>query len=607
MPILGPSRAHPSGRTVIAWTELLAMQDVAETGFAGTLRALARPAAFPFPVGGDEQITIIQTHASAVLLAGDRAYKLKKPLDLGFLDYSTPALRRRCCAEEVRLNARLAPRVYLGVAPVLADGAGVPRFGPTCPPDDVPEPGARLDGFRVVDYAVVMRRLPEEATLAARVRAGAVDPALLVAVARRLAAFHGAGDTGGHVERYGSLDVIRRNWEENLVQMLPYAGRALAPAAFGRIAAYARGYLEAHPALFAARVREGRIRDCHGDLRPQHVYVLDGPPGATEEERLAIIDCIEFNERFRYGDGAGEVAFLAMELDAEGRPDLARAFVDGYVAAMGDEALRELLPFYCCYRACVRGKVLAFEADEPEIPHGEREVAKGRAGAFFRLAAHYAAGPTRPRLLLVGGLMGTGKSTLAATLRSELGWPAYSSDAARKRLVAREVATPDASAFGSGIYTPDWTACTYAALLDEARAALAAGRSAILDATFARRADRLAATRLAAAHGADCVFLECACPRAMALDRLARRWASRVARHQPAGGPSAASDGRPELYDAQCAAWELYDAAAEPGIARRLVVTVCPLAESISSALDGLGVPRLACWLATGSPSPDVR
>jgi len=575
----------------------LAMIHPSETDFAATLRSLARPEAFPFPLAAAERVAIIQTHASAVLLAGDSAYKLKKPVNLGFLDYSTPTLRRRFCAEEARLNTRLAPRVYLGVAPILAVDDEMRRFGPALPPENIPEPGRETDGGRVVDYAVVMRRLPEEATLAARLHADSATAALLAEVARRVAAFHRPTQADEHVARFGALDVIRGNWEENLAQMRPYTGRALDAATFDRIACYARGFMDARAALFAARVGEGLIRDCHGDLRPQHIYPLDDQSGAEEADRLAIIDCIEFNERFRYGDVAGEVAFLAMELDAAARPDLARAFVDEYVSTTGNQALRELLPFYCCYRACVRGKVLAFELDEPEVPPDERAPARRRAEAFFRLAAHYASALTRPRLLLVGGLMGSGKSTLAAALRRELGWPVLSSDMTRKRLAAHDAATPDTSAFGQGIYSAEWSARAYAALLAEAGSALAAGCSVILDATFARRADRLAAARLAAEHGAECAFVECHCPREITLDRLARRWEAHVAQRQPAGASSAASDGRPELYDAQRAAWQPFNAGAEPGIARYAIATDRPLAEATSFALDSLGVPRLACWL----------
>ncbi len=566
--------------------------------FAALLEALTRPEAFPVALAGDRAVEVIQTHASAVLLAGDRAYKLKKPKDFGFFDYSTPALRRHFCAEEVQLNARLAPPVYLGVAPVLALPDGRARFGATLPAARTPQPGTAVDGGTVVDYAVVMVRLPEEATLESLVRAGAPRPVLLevlAAVARRVAAFHATTHTDRHIARFGARDVIGGNWEENFTQMRPYVGRALDAATYDRITGYVRRFLAERAPLFASRVRAGRIRDCHGDLRLQHVYAL-GPqdhPG----EQLAIIDCIEFNERFRFGDVAGEVAFLTMELDAAGRPELARAFVDAHVAETGDETLRELLPFYACYRACVRGKVLALQSDEPEVPPAQREAAQRQAAGLFGLADRYASGPTRPLLVLVGGLMGSGKSTLAAALHRELGWALSSSDTTRKRLAQLDPALPQAAGFGEGLYSPEWTAHTYQALLAEAGAALASGRSALLDATFARRSDRQAAAHLTAACGARAVFLECSCPPEVALQRLASRWdartgaAGQTAAETAGPGASVASDGRPALYDAQRATWEAFDDTMEPSIEHVTLSTAVPLAISVGCALQTLRMP----------------
>ncbi len=576
------------------------MQTVPGVDFAARLYALARLAAFPFSLPAGKLVEVIQTHASAVLLAGDWAYKLKKPENFGFFDYSTPDQRRHFCIEEVRLNARLAPHIYLGVAPVLASEDGSLRFGPTLGLGDLPLPEARFAGAAVVDYAVVMQRLPEDATLAARVAADAATAELLGAVAHRVAAFHRESQTDEHIASFGGLGVIAGNWEENFAQIRPYVGRALDAVTYDRIVAYVRSFIERRAPLFAHRAWGARIRDCHGDLRMQHIYALDSAPGtppgtALDPGQITIIDCIEFNERFRYSDVAAEVAFLTMELDAAARPDLACAFVDAYIADTRDDELRELLPFYACYRACVRGKVLAFQLDECEVPDEQRKLAQQQAAALFKLAAWYTGSPVRPTLVLVGGLMGTGKSTLAQALRAELGWPVFSSDAARKRLAQRDLTQPDASGFGAGIYSPTWTARTYGALLDDARKMLAGGRSVILDATFSSSAARHNAANLATALGARTVFVECACPKQVALARLGRRWAARVAR-EPSGA-SPASDGRPELYDAQRSAWEPFDQATEPGIAHLTVATDRPLAVSVAAVLDDLEIPRLACWL----------
>jgi len=575
--------------------------------FTTMLHMLAQPAVFQGtgsdgdwfqkgPHGDHEPITVIQTHASAVVLTASRVYKLKKPKDFGFFDYSTPALRRHFCQQEVLLNARLAPQVYLGVAPVLLFAGGRLRFGPTFSPGDVPLPGTMLDGGRIVDYAVVMLRLPDEATLEFRVRTGTASPSLLQEIARYVAAFHATSSTDAHIASFGGVEVIRGNWEENFAQMKPYIDRSLSALTYNRIVEYIRHFLDERTSLFTSRVQIGRIRDCHGDLRLQHVYVLDesDPPA----HRLAILDGIEFNERFRYSDVASEIAFLAMELEAAGRYDLSRVFVDSYIAETGDEALREVLPFYICYRACVRGKVCSFQLDEPEVPEAQREEAQEAAASLFALAASYTSGPTRSSLLMMGGVMGTGKSTLAGALQHELGWVLYSSDTMRKQLAHLDPALPQADAFGQGVYSSERTARTYQALLVEAGAVLASGRSVLLDASFIRRADRQAAACEATARGAHTIFVECVCPREVALQRLARRWKARVERDQATSEEaSRASDGRPDLYDAQCAVWEAFDADEEPHTEHIAVSTTSSLVISVEQVLDALHVPHFACRL----------
>lgn len=569
--------------------------------YASMLSELTRPAAFPFSLPGDALIRVIQTHASAVVLTPDYVYKLKKPKNFGFFDYSTPALRRHFCGQEVRLNTRLAPNVYLGVAPVLAFSDDRFCFGPTFPPDEVPEPGTQLNGGRVVDYAVVMVCLPDEATLEYRVDTGTADPPLLKEIAQHVAAFHTTSCTDEHIASFGSLEVIRGNWEENFEQMRPYISRTLDAVTYEQIVNYIRGFMQERYSLFASRIREGHIRDCHGDLRLQHVYILDRPDdtGAAQKlPRLAMLDGIEFNERFRYSDVTSEVAFLTMELDAACRSDLSRAFIDSYVTETGDEALRELLPFYSCYRAYIRGKVLSFLTDEAEVPVNQRESARREAASLFALASSYANGPTQPTLVLIGGLMGTGKSTLALALQHELGWALFSSDTMRKRLAHLDPAQPQADAFGQGWYNRQWSARTYHALLNEASTALAHGRSVLLDATYTRRADRQAAAREAAALGANLIFIECACPREVALERLAQRWKARTEGSESrTAQASRASDARPELYDAQCASWEAYNAGEEPGMRHLVVTTTTSLAQSRAKVLDALGMTRLACWL----------
>jgi aminoglycoside phosphotransferase family enzyme/predicted kinase len=573
----------------------------ASIDFAEMMGQLAQPGAFPFALTDSESIPVLQMHASAVMLTPSRVYKVKKPKNFGFLNFSTPLLRHHFCEQEVRLNAPRAPHIYLGVAPVLLFSDGRFRFGPTCPPGQVPLPGTPLAGGLVVDYAVVMVRLPEKATLEARVRAGTADALLLAEIAQYVAASHLKASTSEDIASFGSLEVIRGNWEENFEQMKPCIGRTLGDATYGSIVEFVHHFLEERTALFAHRVSGNRIRDCHGDLRLQHVYVLGEQENPVYQlPRLAILDCIEFNERFRYSDVASEVAFLTMELDALGRPDLAVAFVDEYVAATNDDELPELLPFYTCYRACVRGKVLSFQLDEPEVPATQRQAACQEAKSLFTLAAHYAGSPVRPTLVMIGGLMGTGKSTVALALHHELGWKLCSSDMTRKQLAHIDPTQPRGDAFGQGLYTAEWTARTYDALCREAGETLSDGRSVLLDASFLHRVDRQALAREAATRGAAAVFIECICPRDIALQRLAERWKKRVEREFfSLEAASSASDGRPDLYDAQCGHWDAFIANEELHIKHIVVTTTQPLAVNVEQVLETLGIARLACQLVS--------
>jgi aminoglycoside phosphotransferase family enzyme/predicted kinase len=581
--------------------ELRAIKYPASIDFAEMVGQLAQPGAFPFALSKSEPITVLQTHASAVVLTPSRVYKVKKPKNFGFLNFSTPLLRRHFCEQEVRLNTPRAPHIYLGVAPVLLFSNGRFRFGPTCSPDHVPLSGTSLAGGLVVDYAVVMVRLPEEATLEASVRAGTADALLLTEIAQFVAASHLKAATGEDIARFGGMEVIGGNWEENFEQMKPYIGRTLGEATYGSIVEFVHHFLEERATLFTHRVSAHRIRDCHGDLRLQHVYVLDEQENSVSQlPRLAILDCIEFNERFRYSDVAIEVAFLTMELDALGRPDLAVAFVDEYVAASNDDELPELLPFYTCYRACVRGKVLSFQLDEPEVPSTQRQAACQEANSLFRLAAHYAGSPVRPILVMIGGLMGTGKSTLALALHHELGWKLCTSDMIRKQLAQIDPTQPRADAFDQGLYSAQWTARTYDALRREAGETLSNGRSVLLDASFLHRADRQAVAREAATRGAAAVFIECVCPRDSALQRLAERWKKRVERaFFSSECASSASDGRPDLYDAQCAHWDACIAHEEPDVKHMVVTTTQPLAVNVEQVLEALGIPRLGFQLVS--------
>jgi uncharacterized protein len=336
------------------------------------VRALLRPEAYPHPA---DDLQLHETHISWVILAGPYAYKLRKPVDLGFVSFTNLAARAEDCANEVRLNRRFSPDVYLGVVQVTERDGEYRVCGPMVA--TVLEPGLCHP-----EPAVWMRRLPAEGMLPAMLARDAVTPALMDEIARQLAVFHATAATGPGVDEYGSLRTVRANWAENLSQTRPFIGRTIPRETYDGIERSITGFLVDRRALFERRVADGRIREGHGDLHAASICVEDG--------RVILFDCLEFTPRFRCSDVAAEVAFLAMDLDHYGRPKLAAAFVDQYVRASGDTDLLSLLDFYRCYRAYVRGKVISLRLDANQLSPEEQSRLEADARAYFDLALTYA-------------------------------------------------------------------------------------------------------------------------------------------------------------------------------------------------------------------------
>lgn len=312
-----------------------------------------------------KQIELVQTQMSFVFLAGDLVYKVKKPVNLGYLDYTTLEQRHFFCQKEVELNRRLCPEAYLGVVAITGQAGRISVDG-NGPP---------------LEYAVKMRHLPQETMLNTLLVRDNVTPEMLASVAKKLAEFHGKAETSPAISGFGDLDVISRNTVENFEQTDKYIGTTISPEKYKRIKAYTEDFLAQNASLFRRRTKEGKIRDCHGDLHAAHICFGD--------DGICIYDCIEFNDRFRYGDVASEVAFLAMDLDHYGRADLSRQFVSAYVAVSGDTELEALLNFYKCYRAYVRGKVEGFKLADPHISEAEKKKILAVAREYFDLADFY--------------------------------------------------------------------------------------------------------------------------------------------------------------------------------------------------------------------------
>jgi aminoglycoside phosphotransferase family enzyme/predicted kinase len=478
------------------------------------LETMSSPEFYP---NRPESVEVVQTHISFIFIAGNIVYKVKKSVDFGFLDFTSLEKRKHHCHEELRLNRRLAPDTYLDVAVISEYDDGRLFLG---------------DDGRIVEYAVRMKRLPQERMLKKLLESGEADPSIMDRIAGRLAAFHRQAATGGEIDRIGGVETIRRNHEENFEQTAAYAGATFPERQYRYIRAYSSHFLEERRGLLEKRVVEHRIRDCHGDLHMEHIVVADG---------IQIFDCIEFNERFRFEDVAAEVAFLAMDLDYNGYPQYGERFVDAYIRESGDPEIRTLLNFYKCYYAYVRGKVVSFRTSDKAIRTEDRDEAVRIAAKYFDLAYTCAARLEKPALILVAGLMGTGKSVLAGHLASRLGAEVIRMDVLRKELQHLSPRERRFEDFGQGIYAEGISEKTYEKALEQAGIKLRQGKSVIIDASFKKRRDREKARAVAGQCLADCFVVECVCPEPVIRKRLEDRLADRTE----------ASDGRWDIFEAQ--------------------------------------------------------
>ena len=511
------------------------------------VRLLADPSSYAHRPARVEHV---QTHISHVFLAGAWVYKLKKAVRFPFLDFTTLAARRHFCAEELRLNRRLAAPVYVDVTAVVRRADGVLALGG--------------DG-ELVEPVLRMRRLPADRLLPALLAAGAVDAESMRALARRIAAFHRDAATGPAVAAHAAPDALRDRFAATLADQARFVGPVLRAEEHAFLAAFGARFVRTHDALLRARQASGYVREGHGDLHAEHVCFVDA--GARDPDALPagiyVFDCIEFSEAFRCNDVASEIAFLTMDLELRGHRDLAEAFAAAYAVETGDADLATLLPYYAAFRAAVRALVACLTSAEDEVAEGERAAARLRAAAYLRLAVRSAWRADPPAIVACCGLSGTGKSALAAELADVTDYAWLRSDVIRRRA-------------GGGTrddrYSADARTAVYETLTREAERVLEAGRGVIADATFLRRADRDRLAAVAARQGRPIVFLETDAPEPVVRARLAARPADDV------------SEARVETYLAQRAAREPIGAG-EPHV---LVATDGPVAAARAAALTAL-------------------
>jgi len=326
-----------------------------------TVKALLKSPAYPHK---PQKIELVQTQMSFIFLTGKYVYKIKKPVNLGYLDYTTLEKRHFFCQQELELNRRLCPDAYLALVPIVG-GKG----------------GLRIEGQgEAIEYAVKMKQLPQDLMMDVLLLKGQVTLEMVARVAEKLVNFHQRAETNPMIAAFGRLDVIRHNCDENFAQTEKYIGTSITAGEYQHIRNYTTNFIDRNASLFDKRVGEGKVRDCHGDLHAAHVCFT---------EDICIYDCIEFNDRFRYCDVASEIAFLAMDLDRYQQAGLARHLVNTYVGLSHDEELLKLLNFYKCYRAYVRGKVESFKLDDPYIPEEEKAKVLTAARSYFQLAESY--------------------------------------------------------------------------------------------------------------------------------------------------------------------------------------------------------------------------
>jgi len=513
------------------------------------LAFLQDPASYPHR---PEAVELIQTHASYVALAGDFVFKVKKPVDFGFLDFSSLEKRRFFCDEEVRLNRRLCPNVYEGVVPIARQNGTLAFGGGEC----------------VVEYAVHMKRLGDGCFLHQLLARHEVQQAHLDRLVEKLIAFYRAESSSAEIAAWGRVERLRISTEENFEQTESFVGDLITRPAFEALRYATHRFYDQHAGLLNRRRVEGHLLDCHGDLHLEHMHLTP--------EAVCIYDCIEFNERLRYIDVASDVAFLAMDLDFNGRPDLSRYFTDRMAAARNDPDLFLLIDFYKGYRAYVRAKVESMRSAEPEVPEAERQASRERAQRYYRLALRYAVAGSAPLVVVVMGSVGTGKSTLARALGEGLGWEVVSSDRVRKEQAGVPLFERGSEAQRAALYAPERTAATYAALRDRVVERARAHQGTVLDATFGRRRHRAALRAVLRREGIAYCFVELTASNERVRARLREREA----------GEQVVSDARLEDVERLGAGYEGPDALEE---ARHVVVdTARPLEATTLETLKHL-------------------
>ena len=512
------------------------------SGFSETqIRRLMQPGKFGHPV---ENIRLVETHISWVILTGSFAYKIKKPVDLGFLDFSTLEKRRFYCDEEIRLNRRLAADYYLGVVSIRGS---------------MEDPSWEGEGD-VIEYAVKMRQFPQDAQLDRLLARGKVDPSCMDAFARLVADFHEKIAVAGSSLDQGSPGHVYHPVAENLSVLMNLTEEQVRLTQLEILKRWCRESFDSLQTLLVQRKEQGFIRECHGDMHLRNMAWIDGEP--------LIFDCIEFNSELRWIDVTSEIAFLVMDLLHNRKSALAWRFLNTYLECRGDYAGLRLLPFYLTYRAMVRAKIAAIRASQPHISQDEKRSTEAEISKYLRLAeqcSHH----QKPLLIITRGMSASGKSTWSSRLLEALGAIRIRSDVERKRLFGIAAKGSGRASYQEGIYSQAASKQTYARLLQLAVPVLEAGYPVIIDAAFLQTAQRRPFQQLAGEMGLPYIILEFSASPAALRDRIQRR-------------ADDVSDADLSVLEQQLRSWE----GLEPDEASRAIVIDTENAPAIETLLE---------------------
>jgi len=470
-----------------------------------------------------DSIKVLQTHISFVVLTGEFAYKIKKAVDFGFLNFSTLEKRKYFCEEELRLNKRLCKDIYLEVLPITEKNGKI-----------------RINGQgKVIDYTLKMKEFPQDKIMSKLIKEDKVDENIIDRIVDILIDFYKKSKRNDEIDNFGNLDIIKNNTDENFQQTQEFIDLTIPKKYFDFIKDSTNKFLREKNKLFKNRVKDGYIRDCHGDLHSGNIVV--------DENKIYIFDCIEFNKRFRYSDLASDLAFLSMDLDYLGHPYLSSYLINKYVEKSKDTEIYKIINFYKSYRAYVRGKVIGFKLNDPNINKKEKNDIINTAKRYFELSYYYSLlfskdieKDSKRILFITTGLTGTGKTTVAKKLSIDYNAEIVSTDSVRKEIEGMDRFERHYDAYNTGLYSPEKMRYAYDKVLEKGNFYLKKNRNVVLDATFKNNELRKKAYEITKNSNSKFIIIYCNVPEEIVKKYLNNRLNKKTV-----------SDGRWEIYEKQ--------------------------------------------------------